>query len=914
MPHPVDQKEIYSKLFLEELILQPKSRKSRIWECFYSVVDSKPHEETEYIQCKICKENMIYAGEKGSKNRIYSHICMKAISKEPSISKSKDASISKPKVSPGPPKKVGTSFSSLRTTGVKTEEDILLACIEFCAKDLRPIETLEGTGFLMLAQKLISLGASHGKTNTTEIIRPKSVSKFLTTTANSLRNSICSKVNEVMRNSFCSATADMWTDYKKISYISMTLHYIDEEWTLVNKVLFTFRFHEEQKSYENIRYKIKDRFSKIGIDDFEKKLVQKPTFITDQEPNIIKAFQDYCKLNCYSYIINSILCQTLEEDYLEKNAQEIQRIILQSKALVIYLKENESEIKLKHAFHLHEIEAKWDSRFGMLKSILDQYLDIEDFVKKKKLKYLENISKDDLQELVNFLEPFKEATDALENENSPTIQLVLLCRLKLCEHLKASKEDSINLKDLKERAKKYLEEEYHIFPIHKISLFLCPNFRRLRMLNDIEREEVIESVHQQINFDYSNTTEVPGEEPEKACSAPKRLKTSEFQKWEDVSYDDAIPSGSNSCAEVEWYKNYDINDENNVLYNENNVLQFWKTHYSMFPRLAKLAKKYLSVPASSAWGKRNFGAEGISLSQRCTNLRKENVDDLLFLHSNWDSSKLRNVNKGRTSNNSIGSAIPSTSKSSSLDSAVDTTQFTSRSSMSNEATTSRANVSDEANTNRPVLSNEATTSRLGLSDEAKARRANVANEANTSRATVSGEANASRANVANEANTSRAIVSHAANTSRATVSHAANTSRATVSHAANTSRSTVSHAANTNRATVSHAANTSRATVSHAANTSRSTVSHAANTSRATVSHAANTSRATVSHAANTRRAAVSHAANTRRATVSHEAATAPFNITNYNFGKTNISTKVFPNASERDDDDDDVLTDISNS
>ncbi|KAL7638099.1 UNVERIFIED_CONTAM: hypothetical protein RMT77_011724 [Armadillidium vulgare] len=744
MPLLVDEYEINSKLNLGELILQSSSRKAKIWECFNLVVDSKTKEETGYIQCKKCKKNMIYAGEKGSKGRIYSHVCMKAISNKASVSKSKVRPVPKLKVSPGAPKKVGTIFPWIRATGVKikkeittkTEEDILLACIKFCAKDVRPIETLEGRGFLELAQKLISLGALHGKTSATKIIRPKSISNSLTRNANSSRNIICSKINEVMRNSFCSATADMWTDYKKISYISVTLHYINEDWTLANKVLFTFRFHEEQNSYENIRYKIKERFSKIGIDDFEKKLVQKPTFITDQEPNIIKAFQNYCKLNCYSYIINSILCQTFDEDYLEKNAQEIQRIILQSKALVIYLKENESEIKLKHAFHLHEIEARWDSKFEMLKSILDQYHDIEDFVKKKKLIYLENISKDGLEELVNFLEPFKTAIDALENENSPTIQLVLLYRLKLCKHLKASKEDSINLKNLKERSKKYLEEEYHIFPIHKISLFLCPNFRRLRMLNDIEREEVIESVYQQINFDSSNTTEVPGEEPEKACPAPKRLKTSEFQEWEDVPLDDVKPSGSNSYTEVEKYKYYDVNDENNVLHDENNVLQFWETHDSMFPRLAKLAKKYLSVPASSAWGKRNFGGEGISLGQRCTNLRKENVDDLLFLHSIWDYSKLRKGNKGRTSNGSIGSAIPSTSKSSSLDFAVDTTQFTSRASISNEATTSRANVSDEANTNRPVLSNEATTSKLGLSDEANASRANVSFEANTSRATV----------------------------------------------------------------------------------------------------------------------------------------------------------------------------------
>lgn len=46
-------------------------------------------------------------------------------------------------------------------------------------------------------------------------------------------------------NGYCAMTTDMWTDdYRKLSYLSLTVHYIDDEWNLKERVLSTKHFEE----------------------------------------------------------------------------------------------------------------------------------------------------------------------------------------------------------------------------------------------------------------------------------------------------------------------------------------------------------------------------------------------------------------------------------------------------------------------------------------------------------------------------------------------------------------------------------------------------------------------------------------------------------------------------------------------
>lgn len=596
-----NQEVINSDMCSGETILQPvTNRRSKIWDNFYLVLD-KNSKEQGLVQCKSCQKNLKYSGSRGGTSHLNRHKCATITPQAQNIA---------------------LFFPKKTQVTTQTKDEIINACVKFCAKDIRPFGIVKGAGFRNLAQKLIAVGASYGNIDVNEVIpHPTTISKHVGEIAIRVRQKIFPEIRNAMHNSCCASTIDLWMDdFKKISFLTMTVQYINDDWILVNRVIFTSTLQEERKSAENIKKELIKKFEKLG---FEEELLKKITFVTDQGANMIKAMHNHERFSCYAHIINTILRNTFNEEYLGKYARDFLNVIHHSKTLVTFLKQSGLVTKLKHSVR-QEVETRWNSRLAMLESILIQYNCIEDLMDERHLNYLENISKETLQELVSFLKPFKHASDALECEKMPSIQLVLLYKLKLLKHLEVSVSDSALMKCLKERCAHYVDVKYKIFPIHKMSLFLWPEFRQLRMLTEFERTEILSDIREQMDLMNGNI-----ESSEIVPPSPKRIKTSEFGEWADIYDNGELHLNSVSRKELSKYMDYHIDDGISIL-------EFWKTHESIFPLLSKLARRYLCIPASSASSERNFSTAGITFAQRRTNLKEETVDDLLFLHSNLE--------------------------------------------------------------------------------------------------------------------------------------------------------------------------------------------------------------------------------------------------------------------------------------
>jgi hAT family C-terminal dimerisation region len=63
-----------------------------------------------------------------------------------------------------------------------------------------------------------------------------------------------------------------------------------------------------------------------------------------------------------------------------------------------------------------------------------------------------------------------------------------------------------------------------------------------------------------------------------------------------------------------------------------NPLVWWKEHAAQFPMLAKLARKYLATPASSAYSERLFSEYGITFEEKRSRLFPRTGEKILFLH------------------------------------------------------------------------------------------------------------------------------------------------------------------------------------------------------------------------------------------------------------------------------------------
>ena len=64
-------------------------------------------------------------------------------------------------------------------------------------------------------------------------------------------------------------------------------------------------------------------------------------------------------------------------------------------------------------------------------------------------------------------------------------------------------------------------------------------------------------------------------------------------------------------------------------------LKWWKMSQTRYPKLASLAKQYLSIPATSVPSERVFSIAGLTVSRLRANLDKDTVNEILFLNKHY---------------------------------------------------------------------------------------------------------------------------------------------------------------------------------------------------------------------------------------------------------------------------------------
>lgn len=65
-------------------------------------------------------------------------------------------------------------------------------------------------------------------------------------------------------------------------------------------------------------------------------------------------------------------------------------------------------------------------------------------------------------------------------------------------------------------------------------------------------------------------------------------------------------------------------------------LQWWRNKEHRFPAVARLARKYLSIPATAVSADRTFAPRESPVTQRRATLGSKHLDHILFLHQNTD--------------------------------------------------------------------------------------------------------------------------------------------------------------------------------------------------------------------------------------------------------------------------------------
>jgi hypothetical protein len=121
------------------------------------------------------------------------------------------------------------------------KETITTVAADYCATDMRPFESLSGLGLKALIQTTLDIGSSStGRVTIDELLaNPTTVSRNVDSRGRNGREKLTLVLNkhfDLGLNVAC--TLDLWMDaVKKNSYMSITIHYIDEMFNLYARML-----------------------------------------------------------------------------------------------------------------------------------------------------------------------------------------------------------------------------------------------------------------------------------------------------------------------------------------------------------------------------------------------------------------------------------------------------------------------------------------------------------------------------------------------------------------------------------------------------------------------------------------------------------------------------------------------------
>ena len=185
----------------------------------------------------------------------------------------------------------------------------------------------------------------------------------------------------------------------QISYLTLTLTYISN-WEFKTRVIFTTEFEEDRKTGENIRKEVFRQLKLFGILEED---IPKITFITDQAKNMTSAFEDLKKFDCTCHILNTILRNTFDTKFLQKEAKEIDDSLKNIKSLVKYFKQTGLVHKLDHKLYQSN-DTRWNTILAMLESFLYQIIKITEILQSINEEYLlDDIDISLVEDLVFFL-------------------------------------------------------------------------------------------------------------------------------------------------------------------------------------------------------------------------------------------------------------------------------------------------------------------------------------------------------------------------------------------------------------------------------------------------------------------------------------------------------------------------------
>lgn len=465
-----------------------------------------------------------------------------------------------------------------------------------------------------------------------KVIKEEALIKILHFFKSSVEEKIRNNLNAV-QSVVC--TSDCWSSLNQHSYITITAHALNNDWSPMSFTLTTQEI-EERDTPLIIAHKIENVFSNWEIKD------KVTTVVIDNPKNVVYSVQllsrpanyNISYVNCAAHSLQLSINKALKED-------SISEILKQCSSLVSHFKHSnlatqtllnkQKQLGMPEQSLLQFCKTQWNSNYLMLECILKNRCPISTIIADRSITSTQIAQKLEILEhqwlkieiLVILLKPFQVITALLCGEKYSPISMVRPLLKKLLDnHLKPLDNDDQSItyfkqtiiSDLKERFNLEWDSESRV-SVRQIASFLDPRYKNLDHEPIIARESIRSSA-----IDLLNNTDVHNRNTRRESSVQKNAL--------EFLYGDDITEINDLTTEFQYYLaepelKFDLNP-----------FDWWKSREHKYPAIGILAKKYLSIPATSVSSERCFSTAENVVTSKNTSLLTNNVNLLVFLYQN----------------------------------------------------------------------------------------------------------------------------------------------------------------------------------------------------------------------------------------------------------------------------------------
>lgn len=414
-------------------------------------------------------------------------------------------------------------------------------------------------------------------------------------------------------------------------------------------------------------------------------------FITDNAANEQKAIRllGAPRIGCYGHRLNLVVKHAL-------NNTDACLLVAKGRAVVTFFHTSTSATELllekqklllpeseqNHRL-IQDVQTRWNSTLEMLARLYEQHQTLcavaaDSTVLGKRAKELGGKlysfeEQNEVKSLIDLLQPFKIATQTLSSDTYPTQGLILPVLKKLSLVLEINDSDSTMIKAMKYDMSSQLESRTTDKDYALIASLLSPSTKQMLFVSDEDRvkahtllQQYLVEAHTKFRVKTEgcldenantliNQPDLPSlpeqlqradneqifvsdeSEPEVNHSPNKQLKvaierdnpgSSWLQDVIFVSQSEPLSPKELASNEFTAYLSEPVSSF------ACSDLSWWKQNELKYPKLATLARKHLSTPASSVSAERIFSMTGNIISKKRARLRHDLVDKLVFLNKN----------------------------------------------------------------------------------------------------------------------------------------------------------------------------------------------------------------------------------------------------------------------------------------